>query len=154
MYNRNQFHEGDIERFLNQLTFIVENVLFEDSVSKIQIIDDEEQNLYLNLWNNENKNLVLPHKSIMTLLYGTVKKNPNKIAVIHKDNQLTFNQLLSHVENLACSLKSAGISKGDNVGVLLERSHWSVISLLAIIRCKCVTLSIFLLWKGQSVVLY
>ena len=137
-YKTNHFLESDIKRFINQLKFIIDHARFEEAPSEIQLIDAEEQKKYLNLWNNKRQIIYPRQKSILALFYSAVKKCPNKIAVIYKDKQITFYQLLTHVEELSGRLKAVGIAKGDNIGVLLERSHWSIISLLAIVRCGAV----------------
>jgi amino acid adenylation domain-containing protein/thioester reductase-like protein len=132
------FFASSIQHFVNQLKFIFDHASFEEELSKIQLIDTEEQNIYLNFWNNKSQ-VIDPHqKSILALFYSAVKKNPNKVAVVYEEKQLTFYELLTHVEKLSYRLKISGINKGDNIGVLLERSHWSIISLLAIVHCGAV----------------
>ena len=71
----------------------------------------------------------------------TVKKNPNKKAIIWEGEdgtkrELTYQELLSEVSKLANALKSLGVKKGDRVTVYLPMVPELIMSLLACARIR------------------
>jgi amino acid adenylation domain-containing protein len=60
--------------------------------------------------------------------------HPGRIALISNDSSLTYGQFDRHANQLAHFLRRSGISRGDRVGVLLERSFDSIIALIAILK--------------------
>jgi len=74
----------------------------------------------------------------MLLLGDLVRRNvavrPDKVAVIFEDEQLTFRQLNSMVNQLANALTNLGVKRGDRIGILLTNSHLYEVSYFA--SCK------------------
>ena len=76
-----------------------------------------------------------PHEaSIQELFESQVQRDPNAVAVVFKDQQLTYNQLNERANQLAHHLRSLGVKKGSLVAVCLERSIEMVVSMLGILK--------------------
>ncbi|QJB31663.1 amino acid adenylation domain-containing protein [Chitinophaga oryzae] len=74
-------------------------------------------------------------ESVISLMESQVEKTPDGIAVVFKDEQLTFRQLNDQANQLADYLrKMHGAGPGVNIGVMLERSHLSVLAMIAVIK--------------------
>jgi amino acid adenylation domain-containing protein len=63
-----------------------------------------------------------------------VAKTPNTVAVITKDNQLSYRELDERSNRLARHLQGLGVQPDTLVGVAIERSEALVVSLLAILK--------------------
>lgn len=75
----------------------------------------------------------------MHTIYGLFERqsllSPDKIAIVQGSKKMTYSELHREVNKLSFYLKNeAGIGKGDVVGVMMERSSWLVIALLAIMK--------------------
>lgn len=58
----------------------------------------------------------------------------DKIAVVTNNQSLTYRELNEKANQLACFLKNKGIRPGDYVGIYLERSNATIISVMAILK--------------------
>jgi amino acid adenylation domain-containing protein len=58
----------------------------------------------------------------------------DRTAVLSRDGAVTYGALDSRANRLAHLLRQSGISEGDRVGVLVERSHHLIVALLAVLK--------------------
>jgi amino acid adenylation domain-containing protein len=72
------------------------------------------------------------------LLEKSARQFPDKIAVIHKTNQITYQNLAKASNQLAHILKTAGVQKGDRVGIYLKKSLEAVIAIFGILKAGAV----------------
>lgn len=72
------------------------------------------------------------------------KNEPDKIAITEKDRTMTYKEFNSKVKTCAAALIKLGISKGDVVGVLMNRSSNMIVLAFAILRAGAVYLPISL----------
>ena len=71
--------------------------------------------------------------NLIELFEESVKKYPQKVAVIDKDREITFSDLKSEAVKLAQKLIYSSASKNNPVAVFLDKSIESVYSDLGII---------------------
>ncbi|MEJ6472783.1 amino acid adenylation domain-containing protein [Pseudoalteromonas piscicida] len=63
--------------------------------------------------------------------------NPNKVALLDKDERLTYKQLDVLSSQLAHQLLESGVAQGDYIGLLAHR-HWqSIVSVMGILKAGC-----------------
>jgi len=67
---------------------------------------------------------------VQHLLDWTSDRYPDKVAVKHGKDAITFEQLYTKSSALAYGLQKFGIGKGERVGILLDKSIAQVISML------------------------
>lgn len=67
---------------------------------------------------------------------------PEKIAIIHKDETITFQKLNERANQLANFFREKGIQKGKRVAILLENSIHYVISYFAILKIGAIEVSL------------
>ncbi|PSB05661.1 non-ribosomal peptide synthetase, partial [filamentous cyanobacterium CCP2] len=63
-----------------------------------------------------------------------VQQTPNKLAVVHQNEALTYQELNDRANQLAHYLKTLGVGSEDLVGICLERSIDMVIGILAVLK--------------------
>ena len=85
------------------------------------------------------------------LLRRNVAVRPNKVAVIFEENQLTFRQLNSMVNQFANALISLGVKRGDRIGLLLTNSHLYEVSYFASIKIGAILVPICFWYKEPEI---
>ncbi|MED2029808.1 AMP-binding protein [Bacillus thuringiensis] len=84
-----------------------------------------------------NTNLKLsnrPEHTVQKLFEQQVIQNPDSVALVYKDQQLTYKELNEKVNQLAFYLQKRNIGPESMVGVYIERSLEMIVSILGIIK--------------------
>src|SRR5262245_44164821 len=84
------------------------------------------------------------------VLDQTVQRQPQKTAIIAKEEQLTFGALNERVHAVAGHLQQEGIRQGDRVGVLLPNSTAIPLSYYATQKIGAVTVILDARLKGKE----
>ena len=88
----------------------------------------------------------MPRKFLRT----TAQRQPQKTAIIAKEEELTFAALNQRVHALAAHLQQEGIRQGDRVGVLLPNSTAIPLSYFATQKIGAVTVILDARLKGKE----
>jgi len=97
---------------------------------------EPERNLVhtiLNDWNNTSAPFS-DEKCIHEFFEERTASDPDRIALISDDEELTYSELNEKANRLAEVLQTYNIGTGDFVGLLLKRSPELIICLLAILK--------------------
>ncbi|KAJ9151328.1 Nonribosomal peptide synthetase 4 [Pleurostoma richardsiae] len=62
------------------------------------------------------------------------QRHPNKQAIASWDGDLTYTQVERYSTFLACSLKESGVELHDFVPVCFEKSRWTIVAVLAVMK--------------------
>lgn len=73
-------------------------------------------------------------KSIFASFQQIAKAHPDKIAIIHQNNKITYAELIKKAEKLSYQLINKGIQADDRIGVFMAPSINRIISIIAIVR--------------------
>ncbi|SNR31532.1 hybrid non-ribosomal peptide synthetase/type I polyketide synthase, partial [Flavobacterium sp. ov086] len=122
-----------IEQSLIQL---IDSVTLEKevSVNTLSILSNKELHQLLYEFNDTAKNYA-KEKTVVDLFAEQVKKTPNAIAVVYGNEELSYKELDEKSTYLALYLqKHYDLSSNDIVGLMLDRSIWSIISILGILK--------------------
>ena len=84
------------------------------------------------------------------VLEKTAHRQPQKTAIITKDEELTFADLNQRVRGLAANLQQAGIRQGDRVGILLPNCAAIPLSYFATQKIGAVTVILDARLKGKE----
>ena len=76
--------------------------------------------------------------TIHGILQEAVKKDPDKIAVFHNNESISYSDLFKSALALGYYLKNKSGNKGDRVGIFLNKSISQVISILGTLFADCV----------------
>jgi len=68
------------------------------------------------------------------LLMNTAQRYPDKEAIIFNERSITYDELEKWSNQLALALSELGVRVGDRVGIMLNKSIESIISLLGILK--------------------
>lgn len=74
------------------------------------------------------------NRCLHQLIEEQVEKHPDKVAVVCGDNQLTYKQLEGKSNQVAHSLRELGVKAETFVGIYAERSIYTIIGMIGIIK--------------------
>jgi len=72
------------------------------------------------------------------MLFTSARRAPEKEALVHGEQRLTYKEVARKVSGLAAGLRQAGLSRGDRLGIYLEASVPQVISIFAASQAQSV----------------
>ncbi|MGO4336965.1 amino acid adenylation domain-containing protein [Labrys sp. KB_33_2] len=75
--------------------------------------------------------------TIHGLIEAQASANPQAVAALFEDQQLTYGELDRRAGQLAAHLRDRGLGKGARVAVLVDRSLDMLVSLLAVLKAGC-----------------
>jgi amino acid adenylation domain-containing protein len=134
-YNRDLFDAETIVRMMTHfktlLAAIVENP--QQKVALLPLLSPQERYQLLEEW-NETKADYLYNKCIHQLIEEQAALTPEAIAVVFKNEQLTYAVLNSRANQLAHYLRSLEVETEVIVGLCVERSLDMIVALLGILK--------------------
>jgi amino acid adenylation domain-containing protein len=135
-YSKALFEESSIKRMFEHWQNILVEVLCvpETNISEISLLTEYEKQQFTT-WNSTARDYPL-ECTIPQLFAQQVEKNPDQIAVIYKDQQLSYAELNQKANQVAHYLITHGVKQNSLVGICLERSIELVISLLGILKAN------------------
>ena len=104
----------------------------QQTLAELPILTATERQQLLIDWNNTYQNY--PDKYLHQIFEEQVNNNPNAIALIHDNNQLTYQQLNEQSNQLAHYLQSLGVAPDVIVGICLEKSPLIIVAILGILK--------------------
>lgn len=135
-YATSLFKEDFILNLSKHYLNIVKSVIANNEIliSEVNMLTNEDKEKLLDKFNltqfEYNRN-----KTIIELFEEQVNINPEKIAVIAENKQITYKELNEKANSLANYLKNkAKIKNNDLVGVMVNRSLEMIISLLGVLK--------------------
>lgn len=69
---------------------------------------------------------------LMQLLYEQAEARPEQTALVHRDERVSFAELVERIERLASALSRRGLAAGDGVALVLHDDPWFVAGFHAI----------------------
>ena len=105
----------------------------QQTIGQLPLLKDKELHQILWEWNNTTTEYP-QHKCIHQLFEEQVEKNPEAIAIVFKQQQLTYQELNQKANQLARYLQALGIKPEVLVGICVERSLEMMVGLLGILK--------------------
>jgi amino acid adenylation domain-containing protein len=138
-YNTDLYDHETINRFLvhykNLLQAIINNP--EQTILELQFMPETERQQILNEWSGKNTLTTIPEKCVHDLFSEQAERTPNAVAVEFRGDTYTYKELDDRSTTLAHYLVKMGASKGQLVGICVERSLEMVVGLLGILKAGC-----------------
>jgi amino acid adenylation domain-containing protein len=137
VYDTRRFEAETIERMIGHLQTLLAAMANhpELSLSEFSLLTKAEEEQLI-LAENQNDALIknIDYQSVHRLFEKQAEKTPNAIAIIYKDEQLTYQELNQRANQLAHYLQFLGIKLEDKIGVCIERSSLMAIAFLGILK--------------------
>ena len=142
-YIVNKYSKLDITKMHERIMHMVDQVISNSCVQikKIEIVTPEEKHKILNEFNNTKVDYP-KDKTVVDLFEEQVEKTPDNIAVVFEEQKLTYRELNEKANSLAHYLVENGVEQGNVVGIMLDRSFETIISMLAVLKANATYLLI------------
>ncbi|HWX41169.1 MAG TPA: amino acid adenylation domain-containing protein, partial [Blastocatellia bacterium] len=99
----------------------------------LQVLTEAEQNQLLVEWNDTSTGQ--PHTALINGLFeDQAVRTPDRVALIHEQDSITYGELDARAARLARHLRALGVAPELPVAVCLNRSAEMVVALLAILK--------------------
>ncbi len=134
-YNSDLFDRATIRRWMSHFQVLLEGIVDnpQQQISQLHLLTEGERHQILVEWNNTATDYP-QDKCIHQLFEEQVERNPDAVAVVFEDQQLTYRQLNNRANQLAHYLQSLGVKSEVLVGICVERSFEMVVGLLGILK--------------------
>jgi len=97
------------------------------------------------------KHIDYPEIPLSDLLKNTAESNPNHVAIVYFDREMTYRELNLASDKFATALADLGVKKGDKVAFFLPNIPQFVISYYGAIRIGAIETAISPLYKEREV---
>nr|WP_272918039.1 non-ribosomal peptide synthetase [Actinomadura rayongensis] len=149
-YATDLFDRATAETLAARLTRVLDQVAADPRrrLSRVDVMNDREAAL-LDGWNATAA--TVPDASPVDLFEARVARDANAVAVVDGDAEWSYGDLNAQVNRLAWYLAERGVGAETRVGVLVERSVWSVVSMLAVLKAGGVYVPLDAEWPSGRV---
>ncbi len=133
-YDARQFDEGAIYRMLRHLETLLEGIAANPSerLWDLPLLTEAERHQILVEWNDTGDNP--KYACLHQLFEAQVERTPDAVAVVFKDQQLTYRELNTRANFIAHYLQTLGVGAEVLVGICVERSVEMLVGLLGILK--------------------
>jgi len=134
IYSTDLFDRTTILRMAGHFQTLLEGIVTnpQQRLAELPILTATECQQLLIDWNNTQQNY--PNKCIHQIFEEQVSSNPNAIALIHDNEQITYQQLNEQSNQLAHYLQKIGVVPDVLVGICLEKSPLIIVAILGILK--------------------
>ncbi|MCR8843449.1 amino acid adenylation domain-containing protein [Paenibacillus sp. SC116] len=137
-YNASIYDQASIEQIKNHLIHIMDQIATNPhaSVKELELITKEEEYQLLEVFNNSTVSYAasIGEKTIQQLFEEQVDRIPNRVAIVHHGNEITYRQLNEQANRLARTLRAEGVEDNQLVCIMAERSPELIIGILATLK--------------------
>jgi surfactin family lipopeptide synthetase C len=135
-YDLRYFNKMTVTRMLSHLEVLLNNIVANPDTTlgnlTHSIVDIEQQQLLVE-FNNTRRDYV-NDKCIHELIESQVERTPENVAVVFKNEQLTYRELNTRANQLAHRLQTLGVEPDVLVGICVERSWEMLVGILGILK--------------------
>jgi len=131
-YSQSRVTDDAIHRLLTHLETLLLGLTTHIQLRDVPLLTPAEQ-AQIHLWNQTATDYPLD-RTLPELIEAQVELTPDAVAVIFKDETLTYRDLDTQANHLAHHLQTLGVGPETPVAVCIERSLDLVIALLAILK--------------------
>ena len=133
-YDRSQFEDRAIARMLGHLETLLEGMAANPNqrLGDVPLLTAAERHQLLIEWNDTHREYA--SDCVHQLFEKQVEQNPDAIAVVCGDKQLTYRELNARANQLASYLRSLGVCPEKLVGICMERSLEMAVGRLGILK--------------------
>jgi amino acid adenylation domain-containing protein/non-ribosomal peptide synthase protein (TIGR01720 family) len=134
-YSTDLFEKETIQRLGQHFEVLLTEMVAdpEQHISALPLLTDAELHQLLVEWNATQ--VEYPQEQcIHELFEAQVEKNPEAVALVFEDQELTYRELNARANQLAHYLRSQGVGPDVAVGICVERSLEMIVGLLGILK--------------------
>ena len=134
-FNPRLFARSSIDRFIGHFVRVLDQALddAQKPIADLQILSDAERHQILVEWNDGCRQF--PEDQCLHQRFeARVQQLPDAVAVVYKDEHLSYRELNARANQLARHLRTLGVGPDVLVAVCMDRSVEMMISVLGILK--------------------
>ncbi len=133
-YSSDLFDRTTIARMFEHWQTLLESIVADPGqrLSELSLLTENEKQIMLTQWNDTTTEY--PALCVHQLFEARAKQTPNAVALVVKEQQMTYQELNTKANQLAHHLHHLGVKTEVPVGLCMERSFEMVISCLGILK--------------------
>lgn len=135
LYDSSVYTKTEVDCILNRMLMILEQIAegFDVKVNNIHMLLPKEESIILEQFNR--RNVVLPKTiTIASLFEQQATQTPDHVALVSKDQYITYRELNSYANTIAEKLLKIGLNSEDLVAILADRTLETVIGICGILK--------------------
>lgn len=135
-YDNKCYAAEQVKYLAEQFSALLESIIQypQLAVSRLNILSEIQQQKVLVEFNQTTNSNFRQDLCIHQLFAAEAAKIPDNIAVVFEDEQVSYRELNNHANQLANYLQQLGVKPDVLVGIFLEKSHLSIVSMLGILK--------------------
>jgi amino acid adenylation domain-containing protein len=134
-YDTDLFDEGTITRLQEHFEVLLHGIISDPGrhLADLPLMSAHERRELLIGWNQTVA--IYPHNQcIQSFFEAQAKRTPDAVALVYRDEYITYGDLDARANQLAHHLQKHGVGREVLVGICIERSIAAVVGLLAILK--------------------
>ncbi|AKQ65681.1 Non-ribosomal peptide synthetase [Myxococcus hansupus] len=135
VYNRDLFEHSTIQHHMDCFQVLLDGLVNEPQrpVAELPVLPPADRERVLQHWNATGTD-ASPEVCLHTLIEAQAARNPDAVALVVDDWELTYGELDQLSDRLAAHLQDLDVGPEVVVGVYLERTPELIVSLLAVLK--------------------
>ena len=135
-YDCRRFDLDTITRMLGHFQTLLEGIITgaEQRLSELSLLTNTENHQLIFDWNQTQIEYPERYQCLYQLIEQQAEREPDAVAVVYDDQELTYRQLNERANQLSLYLQRLGVGPEVLVGICVERSLEMVVGLLAILK--------------------
>ena len=135
LYKTQLFKEETIHRMWQHIVTLMQHVVDQPNtpINKLNVLTKQEKHKILYQWNN-TQSLFPNDKTFDQLFEEQAAKTPLALSVIDSRHSLTYEQLNQKANDVAHVLRHSGVEPESIVALCMDRSVYSIIAMLGILK--------------------
>jgi amino acid adenylation domain-containing protein len=135
LYDVERFDRAAVERMLAHCRVLIQAMVAdpERRLGELPLLEEAEQRRLLVEWNDTTTDW--PAGALCHDLFeAQADYMPDRVAVIHRGRQISYAELDAMANRMAHAMRKRGVTRGQRVGLCVERSAEMVAAVLAILK--------------------
>lgn len=133
-FNSDLFEKATVDRLLGHFRAFLEAVAENPAtrIGAVPLLGESERRQVLVEWNDTRR--PIPPACVHELFEAQAERTPGAVAIISRDQRLTYAELNRRANRVAHHLRGLGVGENSKVGVCLDRSNELIVALLGILK--------------------
>lgn len=134
-YCTDLFTSVTMERFASSFLQVLQQIQAnpEIELSEIQVLSEAERRKLLEEFNATGMDYP-QEKTLHELFEEQVAKNPEQVALVFGEEQMTYAELNANANQLAYRLRELGVERDEIVGIMAERSNAMIVGIMGVLK--------------------
>ncbi len=135
-FDEQRYEQEFMDRAVDHFFRLLSIVLFQPDLAlgQVDLLSEAEKHQLCVLFNDTATNRYPQNKALFSVFEEQAERTPDRLAVVFKDNRLTYGELNERANRIARVLRAEGVTADRPVAMLMERSVEMIVGMLAVLK--------------------